>query len=116
MNAKERAALRALFDALPPGPWKGNGAHWTWDATGKAVPEEAMHGDAIAASRTAVPALLDRVEALEKALRSFMVAILFDDGPHAGEVGIRSWTDLEIAAHRASALLAPPAGTDKGEP
>lgn len=84
MTPDEIAALRALVDAATPGPWttKGPGRGWgdhvavlSPDDDGPAVAlawasrEWKRDAAFIAASRAAVPTLLDEVERLRGALR-----------------------------------------------
>jgi hypothetical protein len=121
VTEKERKALRALCEAqgLWPAPWTVDagmdGEETNVVGKNSAYPDEQSviaecceAGDAafIAASRTAVPALLDRVEALEAALEYIA---------SRPTLGVCT-PDCECpAAVARRALLAPPAGTDKGE-
>jgi hypothetical protein len=135
VTEKERKALRALCEAqgLWPAPWTVDagmdGEETNVVGKNSAYPDEQSviaecceAGDAafIAASRTAVPALLDRVEALEGALRSVITDNAQDsiEDPigHAERWEHSTGVVFKGTLDRISALLAPPAGTDKGEP
>jgi hypothetical protein len=126
MNEKERKALRALCEKATRGPWEVTHYGGIIDIyAGPRLLAEVRHlnpenGQLIAASRTAVPALLDRVEALEKALRSVITDNAQDsiEDPigHAERWAHSTGVVFKGTLDRISVLLAPPAGTDKGEP
>lgn len=81
MDAKERTRLRALCEAATPGPWRAEGGDvlasnggarvteyvatidWPMDEDGDPYASDAA---LIAASRTAIPALLDDLDAVER--------------------------------------------------
>ena len=87
MSDERLAELRALSDAATPGPWAinlqspdlaaniGNAEKWVC-----AVTQEGGHGDIdfIAASRTAIPELLDEIKRLRECLSNI------DGGYYAG--------------------------------
>lgn len=83
MTPSERQALRELCEAATPGPWRHRvGADnddniWECveDQEGLFVEDISANCRFIAAARTALPALLDRVEVLEDMLRAYERAL-----------------------------------------
>lgn len=108
MTPEERAALRELHAKATPGPWTARGREVCWER-GTIAPSFA---DAafIAAAREAVPALLDELDRVEKALRIIESANVrlarqrdtFKDDTVAAE---RKRHDVEQRATRAERAL-----------
>ena len=102
--------LRALVAAATSGPWVADRSpagynnvfreHGTLIMSGDADPRCWPDAVFIAASRTAVPELLDRVEALEAALREAL-QIAHEGWGYAPDYFRDKWMDLERLAELA---------------